>query len=329
MKKTNTRAAITSKNKAGHGKNRGNSLLGGRFRFLKIGGLAAAGLMILAGAGFFYFVNIAPLQKVVLTVDNRTTRMDYLLKRTKMSNSTPEVMLQQVAYEQVAEQVLAPQYKISVNSSDIDAQLKSDAAAAAAAGATTETDFKKWYAAQLKATALSDAQFREMTKARVIAQRLLDYIGTTIPATAQQVHVYVIVTANASDAQKVEARLAAGESFASVANSTSVDEQTKGNGGEIGWVPRGVTGYDDAFFNLDPGKVSDPVALDAKNPDTTPYAVFKVTERDANRQVDPTSLQTLKSRALYDLMQQQVSAHVKFTFSKAEQDWAAKQLAAK
>ncbi len=105
----------------------------------------------------------------------------------------------------------------------------------------------------------------------------------------------------------------------------SLDTQLKNNGGDVGWVPRGVVGYDDIIFGLAIGTVSDPVAVDATNPSTSQYLLFMVSEKASSRQIDDDPLQALKSNALINWLNQEMPSHniiINYDFnSSANQAW--------
>lgn len=62
-------------------------------------------------------------------------------------------------------------------------------------------------------------------------------------------------------AKDIKKKLDAGEDFAKLAQKHSTDEGTKENGGNLGFFGRGemVESFDEVAFNLDKGKISDPV----------------------------------------------------------------------
>ena len=282
--------------------------------------------LILTGVGIFYYhAYVAPFRQVVLTVDNQVTRMDYFLKRIRMAGNDPTLTLQQLTYEQIVK-IMAPQYAIAVSPSDIDVELRKEAAASAN-DVITDAGFQEWYANRLKAAGLLDSEYREIVRTNLLAIRLLEYVAVDIPTTAEQIHLYTIVTATSDDAVNARSRIAAGENFATIASEISLDSQTKSKGGELGWIPRGVTPYDDVIFQLATGQVSAPVAIDPSSPSTSQYVIFMVSERDPNRVIDANPLEVLRTRALYNLILQQIPQHVKYSYTPEDNEWVTEQLA--
>lgn len=281
-------------------------------------GLAVAGV-------FYYKINVAPFRKVVLTVDNHVTRMDYFLKRIRMAGTDPNLTLQQLTYEQIIK-ILAIQYGIVISTSEVDEKLREEATNSTSE-VMTDADFQEWYANRLKTTELSDSDYREIVSTNLLAIHFLEYLAKDIPTTTEQIHLYIITVANSEDAIDARSRIADGENFSTIAREISLDVQTKSRGGELGWIPRGVTPYDDVIFQLAVGQISDPVAIDPNSPGTSQYAIFMVTEKDPDRKIDANPMEVLRSRALYDMILQQIPQHVKYSYTVEDNEWVTKQLA--
>ena len=282
--------------------------------------LTAAVFVVLAAAAVIYFAYLAPPRKAVLKADGHPITMDYLLKRTIMAGGDATLTLQQLAYEQVV-RIEGAAYNVTPSAADIDASLQKMAADAG----VPQAGYPTWYNSRLRDTGLTNAQYREIVATGIMADRLTTYLTANISTTAEQVHLFVIVVASQEDATGARARIAAGEKFSDVASAVSLDASTKDKGGDVGWIPRGVTPYDDTIFNLDPGEVTLPIAADALYPGQ--YALFQVTEKDPNRPIDPGPLAALKERALFDFILRLIPQHVKFYFNSADQQWMEQQLA--
>jgi peptidyl-prolyl cis-trans isomerase D len=79
-------------------------------------------------------------------------------------------------------------------------------------------------------------------------------------------HILIEVAEGQEDAargvaESVLARLRGGEDFAAVAAEVSADAGTKAQGGDLGWIARGmlVGPFEDALFAMQPGELSEPV----------------------------------------------------------------------
>lgn len=308
----------------------------GRRRIFVIASLVFSIILIIAGV-FYYRSYVAPFQQVVVTVDNTVIRMGYFLKRAHLAGSDPTSVLQQLIYEQIIT-LKAPEFVAEPTPQDIDTVLHQMASSGNSANVSenvtasiTESQFKEWYRQQLKATGLSDAELKEITLTNLLAAGLQNYLAQRVPTVAEQVHLSVIVVANTSDAAKAEARIKGGENFAAVARDISLDTQSKGNGGDIGWVPRGVyPSYDQTIFGLGTGGVSDPVAVNPTTPTSSQYVIFMVSEKAPSREIDANPLQALKSNALINWLDQETPLHninINYDFNNSKnQAWINLQL---
>lgn len=305
-------------------------------RWWLLSAIAAVILLTVLGGVYYYQSHISPFRQPVLTVDNTVILMDYFLKRTKITNGDPAAILEQLAYEQIVK-IEAPEYGIEVSKSDVDEELRSMAAIASkntVENATRETttemagsSFREWYSQQLATTGLSDAEYKEIIRTNLLGTHLREYLASTIPARVEQIHLNVMALATYRDAEKAKARITAGETFADVAREVSVDAMSKANGGDLGWIPRGVIPYDDVVFQIEVGQVSDPVMVDSSNPTTSQYALFLISEKDANREIEAYLMPVLSSRAFYNWLMQEIPQHViKYNYSAETQVWVGRQL---
>jgi hypothetical protein len=131
-----------------------------------------------------------------------------------------------------------------------------------------------------------------------------------MPTAVEQAHIFVISVNTIEEAEAVRTRWAAGENFTALAKALSVDKTTGQNGGEIGWFPKGgvlTAGLEASAFEIATGNISDPIPVVADQeqsdgttaPAVVGYQVIIVPER-AIRELDPNSLQVLKSKVVDD-----------------------------
>jgi parvulin-like peptidyl-prolyl isomerase len=112
-------------------------------------------------------------------------------------------------------------------------------------------------------------------------------VTADVPTTAEQVRASYIQLDDAALAQSVLERAQAGDDFAFLAEQNSVDRVTGENGGDLGFFAPGgllVPEVDAAAFALQPGEISDVIAV-ANADGTTTYYIVKVTERDPAREL--------------------------------------------
>jgi parvulin-like peptidyl-prolyl isomerase len=101
--------------------------------------------------------------------------------------------------------------------------------------------------------------------------------------------------------------LDAGTDFAEVAKEFSEDTGTKDQGGDMGWVARGMVtdiSAENELFNLAPGKLSD------QHAGLNTITWYKVLEKADSRDLDDTQKKTISDNAYLYWLNQQKKAHV-------------------
>ena len=269
-------------------------------------------VLILAIVGIIgYPIYVAPFRRTIITVDNVTIRMDYFLKRIKLSGSDPIGMISQLTNDQIVK-LGAPQYGISVTPQDIDQNLRSifQGQSGNASGTPSEPEFKEWYRQRINESGLSDAEYRDIITIEIFRSRLQGYLADIMPKSAEHVHLYVITVATQKEAENIRARWAAGANFTDLAKELSLDTAAGQNGGELGWFPKGgvlTSQIEFQAFELSTGNVSEPLPMISEEqqsdgstaPTIVGYNLLLVTER-ANRELDANALQVLRSKVVDD-----------------------------
>ena len=100
--------------------------------------------------------------------------------------------------------------------------------------------------------------------------------------------------------------LDAGTDFAAVAKQYSEHSATKDNGGDMGWIARGMItdlSAEKELFTLDPGKVSQ------QHNSLTTTTWYKVIEKSDLRDLDDTQKKTITDNAYQYWLNQQKKAH--------------------
>jgi foldase protein PrsA len=286
----------------------------GRWTGLIIASAVIAVILIIVWVGWYlsYGSNYG---RTVITVDDVSLRMDYFLKRCEVSGNDPLAMLTNLTKEEIIK-LEAPKYGIKVTSEDIDRELRRTAGGTS--GNITESEFKEWYRQRLNVTKLSNSEYRDITAASIMASYLYQYVATGMNTIVEQVHLHDIAVDTKEDAEKVSARWAKGEDFADLARELSLDAVSRENGGDLGWVPRGVAYegiYDDLIFSLGTDNVSEPqVHYDTSVTDYTlpaydTYFLLMVSEEADARQVDEQYLSTSANNAFNDWISAAMSQH--------------------
>jgi len=261
-------------------------------------------ILIIAGVAF-YPTYIAPYRHTVIEVDDASIRMDYFLKRIRLSGADPLNMLSQLTREKLIV-LTAPQYGIEISPEDVDEAIKETFRAGSET--ISENEFREWYRQLLNEIELSDAEYRELVTAGLATIRLQRYLGERLPTIAKQRHLYAIFLETYEEAEEARARWESGEDFSDLARELSEDEQTGEAGGELGWFPRGGVleqNLEYAAFNIDTGNVTEPIALMGEDPISegeqmpaiTGYYIVLVAE-EVSRELDEDALQILKGNVL-------------------------------
>lgn len=268
---------------------------------------AVATVAVLATVGVaIYRDQIAPFRTTVLNVNGAAFDMDYVLKRAVMSGGEPLAVLQAITFEAlIREKAVRPPFNIAVSEQDIDQRLRE--MARGNRGPLSDAEFAEWYRQQINESRLSEAAFRDLTRTLLLSSRLRVLLAERVPTVAEQVHLQVIALDSLGDARKAKARLDAGEDFARVAGELNAEESLRANGGDLGWNPRGALAASLApvvFDKLGIGQASEPLPLDDGR-----YAIFRVTEKSAAREVQGAALQALKDKVLDDWMEAELAAN--------------------
>ena len=261
--------------------------------------IAGAGIAILICAlvgGAIYQQRFAPFRTTVLVVNDASVRMDYFIKRVLMLQQEPLSVLQALAFEEIVKQSApAAPYDIQVSDAEVERHLRE--MAGGGNGSIGDEEYAEWYRQQLNESRLSDAEFRDLARTRLLSLRLKEYLEERLPTVAEQVHLHAIVQQTPDDARAVKARLDGGESFSELAREVGTDEALKANGGDLGWYPRAALAPDLAalaFDGLEIGAYSDPVQFGEQR-----VAIFMVSEKAA-REIDDDILAVMREGVLED-----------------------------
>ncbi|MDM5292048.1 peptidylprolyl isomerase [Peribacillus simplex] len=124
-------------------------------------------------------------------------------------------------------------------------------------------------------------------------------------AQAEQVEASHILVEDEKTAKKVEKEIAEGGDFAKLAAEYSTDTETADNGGSLGYFGKGnmVDEFEDVAFDLDIGKVSDPVKSDYG------YHIIKVTGKKEAKEANlEDSKEEIEETLLSERLQEEYPA---------------------
>ncbi|MBI3740759.1 MAG: peptidylprolyl isomerase [Chloroflexi bacterium] len=145
----------------------------------------------------------------------------------------------------------------------------------------------------LKTHDLTLADFCNQLRAQILGEAMFNNITSVLPSSAEQVHVRHILVTTPALAQTIRDQLRRGGDFAALAKQYSVDEASKANGGDIGWVPRDVLApeVDAVIFQLPVSAMSDVITT------FYGYEIYQVMEKEKARALPPEIIQNQKQRA--------------------------------
>jgi parvulin-like peptidyl-prolyl isomerase len=197
-----------------------------------------AGLILIP----YYLEYVKPWRQPVLQVNASVFDMRYFVKMLRLYStgqnldvSTPMQALTNIQNAELIRQE-AKRRGLEADAGEVTRRLRSQIAPSAA----TQEDFEERYRTVRERTGLADDEYRGLVEASLLGEALRAELGTAVPPTVPQVRVSAIRVATAEEAEDIRSRIRRGEDFARIASATSLDSDSKGKGGDLGWWPRGV-----------------------------------------------------------------------------------------
>ena len=318
-------------------------------------GIVAFFLLVIAGTAIAFYVTkfvLPPKQLVVRVDDVKYTRSDMLkllmAKRKQLEifgedfryGSQVFEVLQQIVEDEIIAKA-APRLGITVPETDVDLQLRvmfqprSDDSEASIE--QLEREYEENFKAFLNEVQISRSEFRRLLSKDVLRSRVRQYIGERTVNVAEQVHLHRLLMSASDEIEIMQEKykdLLDGSAetedlqrvFKEIVREFSRDEpETIRKGGDLGWVPSGVmTSYEDLFFDLELGELSEPTA-DTENPRLSIF--FMVSEREDARSLDEADRNVLKDSALKEWVNQERDNHEVFAkFNTDIYNWFVAQL---
>ncbi|HUG33293.1 MAG TPA: peptidyl-prolyl cis-trans isomerase [Anaerolineales bacterium] len=226
----------------------------------------------------------------VVEFDSEVER--YIAAQTALGNNIDELTAASAVIDDfVAQLLLAQAAHADGFTLDEDAlQARIDSLAEQIGGAE---NLSKWQSDH----GYSEQVFRSALKRGVESAWMRDKIISSVPGTAEQVHIQQILLYNEGTARSFFTQLNGGADFDSLA--FDADPLTSG---DLGWVPRGYlldSKIEDAAFQLAVGGYSDVIATDVG------FHILKVLARDPARPLSPDALLAMQEQALRAWIEEQ------------------------
>jgi parvulin-like peptidyl-prolyl isomerase len=160
-----------------------------------------------------------------------------------------------------------------------------------------DPNFGTRFQEELTRSGLTEEQYREITAAAVLRRKVNEKFTAEVPANAESIHYRLIALGSGDQAlaDDLRAQIEGGADFAALAAERSLDTQTKENGGDAGWAPRGFleTELEDHLFAQEVNAVS-------TYPTANNVYVYQVTEKVPDRPVDEAQKATLAEKKYSD-----------------------------
>ena len=186
----------------------------------------------------------------------------------------------------------------------------------------TASEYQETYQTLLQRIGYSEDQYRRYVEAQVLRDKVRDAVGGSIAPVQEQVHARRITVATQEEATAALAQIRAGEAtMENLAREKSLDLLSKNEGGDLGWLPRGIdsTPFDEQAFRLAVGEISEPFVT------PTGWEFLQILEK-GERPLRPEHLDRLKQRAFDDwLRRERDDPAVRRELDREKRDWVMRQ----
>ena len=158
-----------------------------------------------------------------------------------------------------------------------------------------DPNFDTRFQEELSRSGLTEEEYRLMIEAAVLTNKIRETLEAEVPASAESVHYRQILLIDQATAEEIKQQAEAGADFADLAAEQSLDPAAKDNGGDVGWVARGVLGsaLEDILFALEPGEIEIFAAPSG-------VFVFQMLEKEDDREIEPDQRPFLAETALQE-----------------------------
>ncbi len=322
-----------------------------RLVFLSLG-FSCSIILIIILVGFVLVFVLPPRHLVVSINDVKYTRGD--LVETVRVNKTTEIFLgpnvdqgstifdtlQKIVENEIISQS-APLYGISVTNAEIDNIIEyvmksTEDQNSGKTEQQIQLETRERYLRYLNQVQVDEESHKEQLRKALLREKMKQWSGETVPYVAEQVHLfrmviplsgeYEIMQTNYNDAVKNAVTSEDyEEAFKYIAREFSEDAPVIiRQGGDMGWIPRGVIEYERDFFDLDIGELSPPIK-NKDNPSTMIF--FMVSDKETAAELDESMREKLKTNALQKWVNKERSRHDIFAeFNSDVYAWVGDQL---
>ena len=185
--------------------------------------------------------------------------------------------------------------------------------------AAADFDFAAAFSDIRERTQLDSDTIRAFIADRALADAVADHLAANLDPAPPQIHASQIVVPTEEAAETVLAQLDAHQPFDLVAEQASTDTASAPDGGNLGWLPRGIMPdtWDAAAFALRPGARSKPVST------SQGWHVIQVHEVSPSRELNSETAER-RRQVTYDTWLQtlRTTAEIEFLLTPDIIDWA-------
>ncbi|MBI2913223.1 MAG: SurA N-terminal domain-containing protein [Chloroflexi bacterium] len=283
----------------------GRQILGRSPRVYATIGIVALIIAALAIVGFAYWSDYQADQQrpgsTAVQVGDTKYTLRYFTERLKMyiqqvggqanQAAQPASAIPAVAQQLIAEAVIvrfAPEMEVSASEEDIKSEI------ATRLGLTPEDpNYDTSYQQELARSGMTEQEYRQMIEAAVLTNKIQTKLEEQLPASAESIHYRQMLVVDESTADNLVEQVRKGEDFAKLAAESSLDTNTKANGGDVGWIPRGLLdeSLQDPLFAMEVGQVQSLPLQGAS-------LVVQLLEKAPDRPIDESQKPALASREL-------------------------------
>jgi foldase protein PrsA len=187
-----------------------------------------------------------------LSVSDYTTRAELYVRDNGTNNA---ILVISQLNSQLVDEAIVLQYAQEKDVSATDEEV-TDELALKLGIPTDDPNFQERLQEEFRAAGLSEEEHRDIARAEVLRQKLVEAFKTEVPGTAEAVHYRQIVVTDQATADDIVRQLEDGADFATLVREKSENTSDAENGGDQGFIPKGLLdpGLEGVLFSLEPGE---------------------------------------------------------------------------
>jgi len=146
----------------------------------------------------------------------------------------------------------------------------------------------------------TEEEYRTDLERSLLVSAVQNVIISQVPTTAEQVHARQILVSSREQADSLYQQLQSGSDFATLAEQFSQDNNTRFNGGDLDWFPRGTLidpTLEDALFALEPNQYTAVIET------FLGFHILQLVEKQADRELTQQARVALQDKYLHNWRQ--------------------------